>query len=672
MVYSKNSGSSANRKPAGRVSASKPVARSTGKPVAGKPVAKKPSFTAQPAKAVSGSKAGFTAQMRAAGQRVGDIVKEDKTFKNAETEVELAKALRIAVGGKTVHLLDVPWEERNYPLALGAQRHNSMNFFYYVGDLLPERLKKYENEPYSYTRWLEDEMNGRIKPIPKNPSVMKPRPHQIEAINKIVNYKIKGFRGFIEADATGVGKTISCLYGISEIAKIKGFTKQKPAKLLIMCPKSVIPHWRNTLKSINTPHLRVLIINYDQSKKLLTEPASATEAAKTSTKNRHTAAKGKPQIRFDYIIADEAHKMKNIYTSQRSQAFSNIARYAEPAEKAPFIIWATATVGQTPIEVGYLAPLIGQVSKKNLTLKNWGEYLVSENYEVKKSKKGNDYNWIKAFPNASQQEIERIRVKQRADIVKMSSMLFGEKLPSIRRIPDDIAGWPSIQRIPLPSQLTDVNKALYDQLWTEFRSFLQLNPHGKDPQGGLAQQLRFRQKSSLLKTLDTIEAVTDYVENNIQVAVSVQFIESLTGIKNGLEKKGIRVAEFSGRLGSYERELERLRFQKGKAEVVLFTVTEGISLHAGEQLPDGSTATDVPRITYVHDVRYSGLEMSQIEGRAHRDSQKANIYYSYAEDTIEEAITKNMIQRLANMSSLSGDDDSIIDLIENLIRSGKQ
>lgn len=608
--------------------------------------------------------------MRAAGQRVGDIVKEDKTFKAPETEVELARHIKASVGGKTIHLLDVPWEDRAYPLSLGALRHSTLNYFYYVGDILPARLQKYANTPYSYTRWLEDEMNGKIKTVPKNPVMMKPRPHQIEAINKIVNYSIKGYRGFLEADSTGLGKTISCLYGISEIAKLKGFTRQKPAKLLIMCPKSAIIHWENTLKSINTPHLRVLILNYDQSKKLLSEPASAANAVKTSTKNKHIAAKGKPQIMFDYVISDEAHKLKNIYLSQRSKVFASIARYDYPAKNAPFVIWATATVGQTPIEVGYLAPLLGQMEKKNLTLKNWGEYLVDNSFNVTKSKKG-DYSWIRSFPNDGPARIEEIKKLQRADIQRISQQLFGEKSPSIRRLPEDIAGWPAIQRISLPTRLNEVNQGLYDQLWTEFRSFLRLNPKGKDPQGGLAQQLRFRQKSSLLRTLDSIETIADFVENNMQVAVSVQFIESLTAIKNGLEKKGIRVAEFSGRLNSYEREKQRLAYQKGKVEVIIFTVTEAVSFHAGEQLADGTTATMTPRLTFVHDVRYSGLDMSQIEGRGHRDGQKSNIYYSYAQGTIEEPITKTMISRLANMASLSGDDDETISLIENIIASGE-
>jgi hypothetical protein len=181
--------------------------------------------------------------------------------------------------------------------------------------------------------------------------------------------------------------------------------------------------------------------------------------------------------------------------------------------------------------------------------------------------------------------------------------------------------------------------------------------------------MRFRQKASLLRTLDTIEFVTDLVDNEYQVAISIQFMESLDIIKNGLTKKGIKAVEFSGRPG-LNREDQRIIFQKGKADVILFTPTEGISLHAGEQLADGTKASLKKRVTVVHDNRYTAFETTQIEGRAHRDGQLANIYYMYAENTIEEPMTQNTINRMANMSALSGDTEDIVSIFEDLLAKG--
>ena len=1006
-----------------------------------RPAAKLPNFTERDAKSVPGSKGSFTAQMRAAGQRVGDIAKpEAKIVKTPDNDIELARNMKSAYGGKNVYVIDLPWEQRAYGISLGATWNSKLRQFIYVGDILPQRLQEYRAGDYSLSRWIEDEINGKIRPVAKGVNKMVPRKHQVEAINKIVNAGIKGWRGFIEADATGVGKTLSALIGISEIAKRRGATKQKPAKLLVMCPKSVIPHWKNTLHSINAEHLRVVVINYDQSKKLLSIPKSAQDAKTTRTKNKRISTQGTPLIRWDFVIADESHKCftyetliqtnegeipigeivekrlpvliktknnktgkilfkpikdymsnlvaensirtithsygkinctsnhplwvngigyksieeleqndknmfmvskrihplqgapktkklfdelrmekpksknikthnlpsmskrilskrvhnkilqqkmrlsgknskrrttnvirnskfsrakdmsllqrrihnilpessgtnlllekmfgfiqlqknfsthekeqsnvqsrnqseddsiqtrnnislkrwerkinqtainttrfnqirngaynsstnemvsrsgykkpakslqhrfrrsknknfdrgrwafssdytleilrqekdshirasrvvsseiykrnnlrkstkggernirvynleiannhnyfandvlvhncKNHETSQRAKSFAIIARYTEDTKSAPFVVWATATVGQNPLEVGYIAPLIGQVVGKKLTLSNWGKWLEDENYHVKKGKV--TYAWTTAAANQAPNVIAQVRKDQKEDVERMSKILFGTKSPSIRRLPESIAGWPQIQRIEFPVELDVANMGLYAQVWTEFRNYLSLHPHGNDPKGGLVQQLRFRQKASMLRTLNTVEFVTDLVDNGFQVPVSVQFIESLDTIKNGLNKRGITTSEFSGRK-HINREDERLRFQKGKADVMLFTVTEGISLHAGEQLPDGTFATNKNRATVVHDLRYSSLENLQTEGRSHRDGKKANIYYLFAQNTVEERITKVMLERMANTSKLSGDSDDVISLIEDIIKRG--
>lgn len=635
------------------------------KKVVAKKAVKKPTTFKQAPKSVPGSKGSFTAQMRAAGQRIGDINKpETKIVKTPSNVIELARNIKSSVGGANVYVLEIPWDDRNYGLSLGAKWNSQLGKFTYTGNLLPEKLKQYRASDFSFARWLEDEINGKIRPTYRNTNRMKPRKHQIEAITKIVNCGLKGWAGFLEADATGVGKTISSLLGVAELARVKGYTKQKPAKLLIICPKSVIPHWKNTLSATNTEHLRVVVINYEQSKDLLDTPKSASDAKKTRTKNKNIATQGNPIIKWDYIISDEAHKLKNYEISQRAKSFARIARYHESYQNAPFTIWSTATVGQTPLEIGYLAPIIGQMVKKKLTLKTFGAWLEQENYHVKSGKVG--YTWVKTGPKSTSADIARIREEQKEDIQRIGKLLFSDDSPSIRRLPEDIAGWPAIQRIGFPVALSNANKGLYHQAWTDFRQYLSLHPRGKDPAGGLAQLIRFRQKSSLLRTVETIDETLDLLDNGHQVAISVEFIESLTTIKNGLERKGVTCVEFSGRNESI-REQERLNFQRGKAQVILFTPTEGVSFHAKESLSDGTQASSAPRATLVHDVRYSAIQNVQISGRTHRDGQASNIYFMYAENTVEEKVAKVMLQRMSNMSVISGDAMSITDEIENMI-----
>ena len=93
-------------------------------------------------------------------------------------------------------------------------------------------------------------------------------------------------------------------------------------------------------------------------------------------------------------------------------------------------------------------------------------------------------------------------------------------------------------------------------------------------------------------------------------------------------------------------------------------MTESISLHANE-MPGGER----PRALLVHDMRHSAIELQQIEGRCHRDGEKAVVYYLYAEDTVEERIAATVTGRLAAMAGLSGDDTAAIEaLIERIYR----
>lgn len=563
------------------------------------------------------------------------------------------------------HILDVPFELRMHASSLGARYDKDLRLYVYVGDKLPEALSPYASKDHSWERYQEDELNRVIKAPTLTGNVFTPRDYQKEAGARMNSFIKKGCRGFLLADEVGLGKSISALLGAYAVAKHKGFTKEKPMRLLIVCPKAVIPHWRNTLNSM--PKLlevmRVVIINYERLPKLLDIPESAKNAKRTSTKNKRIASSGKPLIRWDAIIADESHRLKNHQKSQRSKAFARVARHAESAKQAPFVMWVSATIGQDPMEVGYLAPLIGQVTKTTgLRQDSWGQYLNRQGYHVTEGKVG--WSWIAPRWDGSNQD--EVLAKRRADIAKMRKLLFSPSFPSIRRLPEDIAGWPNIQRVPVPVDLTPEQRILYKEAWTEFRKFLEMNPQGKDPQGSLAQQLRFRQKASLLRVAGTVDFVDSLLENGHQVAISVEFVESLDAIKEALEGRGHKVVEYSGR-NNEDRESERLKFQKGQASVVLFTSTEGISLHAGEILPDGTKATSTRRATVVHDVRYSSIMAAQIEGRAHRDGQSANVYYIYAEDTVEKKIVDRMLQRMSDMRTLSGDSSDILDLLYQVI-----
>jgi hypothetical protein len=60
--------------------------------------------------------------------------------------------------------------------------------------------------------------------------------------------------------------------------------------------------------------------------------------------------------------------------------------------------------------------------------------------------------------------------------------------------------------------------------------------------------------------------------------------------------------------------------------------------------------------------------MAQIEGRCHRDGRFAQVYWTYADDTVEEKIARVVAGRIQSMKEMIGDDTETLREIENLLR----
>ncbi|PZU42145.1 MAG: ATP-dependent helicase, partial [Sphingomonas sp.] len=157
--------------------------------------------------------------------------------------------------------------------------------------------------------------------------------------------------GFLLADEVGVGKTISAWDFVLHEARL--------ARVLVVTTASAVAHWRNTIQHTGDGGKEVLILNYDRLGKLFDVSGKADLSTRRKGKRKRLATKGEPET-FDVVIFDEAHKGKNL-TSARSVMMRRLGG------KAKFVIWASATAGQNPLELAYLAPLLAQVTGHRLS-----------------------------------------------------------------------------------------------------------------------------------------------------------------------------------------------------------------------------------------------------------------------------------------------------------------
>ncbi len=514
--------------------------------------------------------------------------------------------------------------------ASGARWDATHNVFLYRGERLPAGLAPFRPAASSWELGVERDLNDDPPPRENAPSgEITLRGHQRDGVAAILAAAKAGRPGFLLADDVGLGKTITAWEAVLRLAPTV-----RAGSVLIVCPLSVVAHWRRTIQAMGDGGKRIVILNYDRLGKLF----EVTPEARKKIRTRKGLARAGTAAEVDIIIWDESHRRKNPTSARSKLAVKLDAR-------AKFVMWLSATAGQNPLELSYLAALLASVTGSRASdLKDFEAWCTKLGLGVTRGAFGR-WDW-----RGDPADCERVR-----------ALLFdGEPAAGLRRRPEDIAGWPEINRILTPIDLDPAKRTLYDTAWTEFRQAMELAPSGRDPKSALAAALRFRQKSSLIRVQGTVELVGELLDNGHQVAVSVAFIDTLCAIREALENEGVRCAAVHGALPAGAREEERLRFQRGDAKVVLFTVEEGISLHQGE-------ANEVPRSEVIHDLRWSAIQMAQIEGRCHRDGRFAQVYWTYADGTVEERIARVVARRIQTMKAMIGDDVETLREIERLL-----
>ncbi|MBX9932597.1 MAG: DEAD/DEAH box helicase [Methylobacterium sp.] len=455
---------------------------------------------------------------------------------------------------------------------------------------------------------------------------MMPRPHQVAASHAILAARQAGRKGFLLGDMTGLGKTLSVWSALAAMSE---------PEVLIVCPKGAMPQWRHTIARAGLAPKSVTLLNYERTKSLMAAPAASTRRS-TRAKNNELAKHGALKRAWPLVVFDESHRLRNPYAQQ-----SLVCRHL--ADEAAFTVYMSATAGQEPHELSYLGDLLGEsVGMPTTSLAEFR--LLMQHLKIGRAK-GRWVNW-------SWQSNAR-------DCAVMAELLYtGPRAIGLRRRPGDIAGWPEVQRELVPTALGRDERRLYDATWREFRKEWGLAGGSTRRPAGWAADLRFRQKASLIRVAGSADFAELLLDDGQQVAVSVAFLETGAALVAAFETRGWRAGAIDGTRPAEANEATRLAFQRGELDVVVFTVTESISLHSQEH--EGG---ERPRSLVIHDLRHSAIQLAQIEGRCHRDGQAATVFYAFAEDTVEEAIGSTVMRRMSAMEAMAGEDTAMLDAI---------
>jgi len=524
-------------------------------------------------------------------------------------------------------VLDVPYGTQ----VEGATWHPAVKMHLHVGRTLPAHLAPYAPGPHTLGRFLENQLNpDSPTPIPEPEEDFEPRLNQYEAADAIAERAAAGGRQFLLADEPGVGKTISAVLGASAVGDLRG-----AERVLVVADRPAaitIGHWCRTITALGDSGLEWVVITWDRLEKVA-------------------------GYDWDVIIADEAHALRRT-TTKRWKLWARISGHGAAHEKAPFVIVTTATPGHTPLELPYLAPAYAQVHGE--TMKEWtsvkqpaadfADALERHGIALEKGRYG--ATWT---ADATRRAEDLARVRGWLADARPTAMLHRA------------APWGPVPISGMPVTLTPAERSAYEAEWGEFCREMDVARRGRNTAKGRAALLRFRQKAGLIRVDSTVAWIGQQVEAGRQVACSVEFVTTAADpIADRLRDAGLEVASIYGR-DRFDVEAERLRFQRGEASVCVFTTVASISLHAGETLPGGETASTDPRVGVFHQARFSGIAGRQVTGRTHRDHQVSPWHIAYAQGTVEEQVSKVMVERIAAASDTVGGDTESLEGVAQLL-----
>ena len=258
---------------------------------------------------------------------------------------------------------------------------------------------------------------------------MVPRTHQEEAADAILKARARGLPGFLLGDLTGLGKTLSAWLAVLRMPE---------AEILIVCPKGAIAQWRRTIRRTASEGKRVTIINYERTKSLMNAPRE-TKARSRRGLNKDIAKNGSLKRTWPIVIFDESHRLRNP-TAQMSLVCQKLAT------GSLFPIYLSATAGQKPFELSYLGRLLGHAVGTAITSVDDFRQLMKRLGIGKARGRFKNWKWE----------------RNERDEALMASLLYtGPNAIGLRRLPENVEGWPKVQRELAPVALDASSRKLW-------------------------------------------------------------------------------------------------------------------------------------------------------------------------------------------------------------------
>lgn len=424
---------------------------------------------------------------------------------------------------------------------------------------------------------------------------------------------------FILGDDMGLGKTLQIL----EICRIRGFKR-----ILILCPKRVLNTWRNEVNKWYSKTVSVLSGDQTERFNMLMDHDKpymvCTYETYRQMEDEFDMLEMLPGKKFDCIVCDEAHKIKN----RDSKICRRLIHIAVKDKLRPFILATGTPVMNKYEEIWPYLKII------------WPDYF-SSYHEFLESWFECEYSYV----GNSRQVKKAKRLKSPIAFQKMLNNFM------IRRLRDDVMDLPEIIVNRVEVELTGKQKEAYDSMQQDFFvNFEELTE--EDLEIGapniISQIIRLKQIAvserllSFEKDLDgsaKLEAILDILEESEdrKVIIGSQFKEFLDRLGPILTKNHIPYEFVHGSIGEIKGNNAIESFKQNPHVKVLMGTIKSLGFGI-----DG--LQDVCNDIILVDLEWNNATNNQFVGRIHRNGQKHKTLINIieAKNTIEQWIQSKL------------------------------
>ena len=457
---------------------------------------------------------------------------------------------------------------------------------------------------------------------PKHLPTLTPLPHQLEAARQVVE-EMNGKA--ILADEVGLGKTIEAGLILKEYM-IRGLVK----KVLILVPASLVTQWSFEL---NTKfHIPAVI----QRKSYVWDSCDVVVSSIDTAKRQPHCDMILKQS-YDFVIIDEAHKLKN----NKTKNYEFVQKL-----KKKFCLLLTATPIQNKVdEIFHLVSLLKPGHLGNAKL-------FSQKYKGKGSQLHNDEH-LKQLVNTvmirnrrantkiewTKRQVETIII----DFSKTEQALY-DAVSQFKAHPAQLSNH-SFSTLTLQREACSSREAVYYTLKKMKEKYENPSPSYSAMLDDLFQKINeTTQNSKAEKTLELIQKIND------KVIIFTEYRATQMYLQWYLQQNGISSVPFRGGFKRGKKDWMRELFQK-HTQVFIATEAggEGINLQFCNHLIN-------------FDLPWNPMRLEQRIGRIHRLGQEKDvmIYNLATRNTVEEHILKLLYEKIHLFEKVVGELDDIL------------